>query len=200
MPNAPLIWPASLADGRKRGAVVSANIIVDFPFEKLEEVEHSWSPEREVSGGEHHKWDWRTKAESVKSGLHRIVAIECRGLVQGLMAILSLPRPARLEPRTDKVLYVDYLETAPWNLKRQSAPPQFLGVGTLLIATATRLSLDGGMEGRVGLHSLSQAEPFYRQRCMMTDLSADSDYYDLTDFEYTKEQASDLLKKIGIVP
>jgi hypothetical protein len=37
--------------------------------------------------------------------------------------------------------------------------------------------------GRVGLHSLRQAEDFYA-RCGMTRIGPDPNYYDLTYFEY----------------
>jgi len=36
-----------------------------------------------------------------------------------------------------------------------------MGVGTILIAEAVRPSLEIGLTGRVGLHSLPQAEAFY---------------------------------------
>lgn len=77
------------------------------------------------------------------------------------MAVLSLPRPARLGD--GYAIYVDYLESAPWNLKNGVEPPRFLGVGTVLLIEAVRMSADAGFEGRVGLHSLPQAEAFYRK-------------------------------------
>jgi hypothetical protein len=50
---------------------------------------------------------------------------------------------------------------------------------------------------RVGLHSLTQAEDFYDARCRMTKTGPDPDYYDLTYFEYTGQQAADWLASIG---
>jgi hypothetical protein len=43
-----------------------------------------------------------------------LVAIECEGEAQGIMALLRAPQPARFED--GHVIYVDYLESAPWNL------------------------------------------------------------------------------------
>jgi hypothetical protein len=122
-----------------------------------------------------------------------LVAVECDGEAQGLMAVLRMPRPARLD---GQLVYVDYLESAPWNLKGFADPPMFVGVGTVLIAEAVRLSLEMGFGGQVGLHSLPQAEAFYT-RCRMTRLGPDSSYYDLTYFEYTGQQAADWLGSIG---
>ena len=66
----------------------------------------------------------------------------------------------------------------------------------MLIAEAVRLSMEMGLGGLVGLHSLPQAEAFYA-RCRMTRVGTDPFYYDLTYFEYTGQQASDWLASIG---
>jgi hypothetical protein len=50
-----------------------------------------------------------------------LVAVECDGEAQGLMAVLRMPRPARLD---GQLVYVDYLESAPWNLKGFADPPR----------------------------------------------------------------------------
>jgi len=170
---------------------------------RLEEIESRWKPAREQmaqirEGSEHGHWDWRNKIWSTESGRHRLVAIERCGDVQGLMAILSQPCPTALGVEGSPVLYVDYLEVAPWNLKGLPSPPRFLGVSTLLIAEAVRLSIDSGWQGRVGLHSLPQAERFYSAFCQMTSIGRDVGYYDLAYFEYTEEQAIRRLSQIGV--
>ena len=116
------------------------------------------------------------------------------GEVQGVMAVDRTLRPARFG--NDRVVYVDYLEAAPWNLKGIADPPRFLGVGTVLLVEAVRLSVETGHGGRVGLHSLPQSEPFYI-RCRMSRVGPDPEYYDLTYFEYTEQQAADWLASIG---
>lgn len=161
---------------------IRASIYQGYPAPELEAIEASWAEEREMAAVrglaplEHAHWDWRNKADSVEAGRHMLVAIECDGKVQGLMAVLRLPRPARLGD--GYVVYVDYLEAAPWNLKSSADSPRFLGVGTVLIAEAVRISVEEGFEGRVGLHSLPQAEAFY-DKCRMTRLGEDPTYYDL---------------------
>jgi hypothetical protein len=94
------------------------------------------------------------------------------------------------------VVYVDYLESAPWNLKGYAAPPDFLGVGPVLMTEAVQISVEAGLEGRVGLHSLPQSELFY-EKCKMTKLGPDPAYYDLTCFEFSGRQGVDWLASIG---
>jgi hypothetical protein len=147
---------------------------------------------------DHSHWDWRNKVHSVEAGLHMLVTVECHGEAQGIMAVLRAPRRSWLSGTP--VAYVDYVETAPWNLKIPSLPPRFIGVGTVLIAEAIRLSLELGLEGRLGLHSLPQAEGFYRSRCRMTDLGSDSQYFDMTYFEFSGQQAIEWLVEIGEAP
>lgn len=196
-----------LADGQTNPPnLVPAVVIRDVPAERLYLIEQSWQPFRraamgglaEAGGGEHGHWDWRNKISTVRSGHHRLVAIECRESVQGLMAIVSEPRPARMAVLGSPLIYVDYVEAAPWNLKGLFAPPRFLGVGTALIAEAVKLSISSGCEGRIGLHSLPQAEKFYGTFCGMGSTGPDSDYYDLPYFEFTEAQAAVWLSKLGL--
>lgn len=78
-----------------------------------------------------------------------------------------------------------------------SAQPRYLGVGTVLIAEAIRLSAEMQLQGAIGLHSLPQAERFYAERCRMTRVAQDPDYFDLAYFEFTPAAAIDWLASIG---
>ena len=194
-----------LIDGRtgERNSV-EAELYRDYPLTQLEVVENQWANARAhaaaaaVDAGltsmEHEDWDWRNKTDSVEAARHMLVAVECNGDVQGLMAVARDVRVSQLG--NGQVTYVDYLESAPWNLKATAAAPRFFGVGKVLIAEAVRLSLEAGLGGRVGLHSLAQAELFYI-KCGMTRVGPDSSYFDLTFFEFTAQQATDLLVIIG---
>jgi hypothetical protein len=183
---------------------IAASIYRDYLAHQLEEIEASWAEARDLAAEhghaaglaplEHAHWDWRNKADSVEAGRHMLVALEVDGEVQGLMALLSLPRSARLD--NGAVLYVDYLEAAPWNLKSFAERPRFVGVGTVLMAEAVRISAEEGLDGRVGLHSLPQAEAFY-DKCKMTRVGPDPNYFDLTYFEYPSRQGTDWLTSIG---
>jgi hypothetical protein len=68
--------------------------------------------------------------------------------------------------RGKPLVYVEYLESAPWNLKDLCDKPRYGAIGTRLIEAAVRLSIEEGFHGRVGLLALPQAEPFYEQRLM----------------------------------
>lgn len=178
---------------------LAATVVRDFPAASLDAVEAAWAGLRDRAaaaagpgGLEHGHWDWRNKARGARSGAIHLIAIEAEGEVQGLMAIDRQPRPARRAAAD--ALYVDYLETAPWNLKGFAAP-RFVGVGTALLVDAVRLSLEGGLGGRVGLHSLPQSAAFYA-RCRMAAVGPDPGYYGLTYFEYTGVEAADWLAAI----
>jgi hypothetical protein len=174
--------------------VVSALLRRGFPADRVDEVEDAWARARQEAAGqvpvEHAHWNWRHKVDNVYLGNSTLMAVECGGAVQGLMAVFTAPHPSRLGG--GRVVYVDYLEVAPWNLKGLAHPPRFLGVGTALIADAVRLGVETGMGGAVGLHSLPQAEPFYA-RIGMTRVGLDPDYYDLTYFEYDAQTATNWL-------
>lgn len=188
--------------------LIAGDVYRDYPAVELEIIEARWAQARDeaaVAGLvhgltplEHAHWDWRNKAESVDAGRHMLLAVECDGEAQGLMAVLRRPRPARAG--AGQVVYVDYVEAAPWNLKGSTVLPRFFGVGTVLMAEAVRLSLEMGFGGQVGLHSLPQAEEFYSARCKMSRIGPDPEYFDLAYFEYTSQQATDWLAQIGEVP
>jgi hypothetical protein len=139
MPVGPTSRSARLVDNRlKPRLVIGAEIVRDFPTDRIDGVEAAWAPAR-LSGAawaesqgrqiEHGHWDSRMKIDSVRSNWHRIVAVVCEGEVQGLMAIWTRPRVSQLNTSGDKVLYLDYLESAPWNLRSATPEPRFLGVG-----------------------------------------------------------------------
>lgn len=196
-----------LSDGRSDApAVVSASLIRDLPPDRLVAVEEMWGPQRgiirealaQVGGSmQHAHWDWRDKIDRAVKGQLLLSAIECDGEIQGLIAVAARARFACLLPGA-QALYVDYIETAPWNLRTAVSPPRYEGVGTLLLADALFRSRELGHDGRIGLHSLPSAVDYYRHRCGMTDLGEDPAYYDLRYFEYTAEEATAWLTRIEV--
>ena len=60
---------------------------------------------------------------------------------------------------------------------------------------AVRQSVDEGFQGRLGLHSLPQAERFYQDQFGMTPVKRDSDKHNLLYLELSAEQAARLLDK-----
>ena len=93
------------------------------------------------------------------------------------------------------IVYIVFLSTAPWNDRDLVPTPVYRGCGTLLLMDAVEHSISLGYKGRVGLHSLKQAEAFYRDRCHMVDLGPDPDpdHLDLRYMEFTKEAAQAFL-------
>jgi hypothetical protein len=187
--------------------LIQASVYRDYYSSELEEIEASWATSREkaVERGataglaplEHSHWDWRKKADSVEAGHHMLVALELDGEIQGLMAIVRRPRRAR--SGASYVVHVDYLESAPWNLRGSVDPPRFLGVGTVLMVEAVRISVEEGFDGRVGLHSLPQAEAFC-DKCGLTRFGEDPIYFDLVYYEFTGRNGVDWLSTLGESP
>ena len=140
-------------------------------------------------------WDWRRKTAGVQGLLaYQSLSIVAQGVTQG-MAQVDLTRSAREGTQSGKPLvYVDYLETAPWNRPDFGTPPRLRGVGIALLTAAVALSEEQGFKGRIGLHSLPQADEFYRDRCKMSDLGPDAACQGLRYFEMTAEQAEAFLK------
>ena len=140
-------------------------------------------------------WDWRRKVAGVQGLLaYRGFSVMAAGETQGL-AQVSLNRSAREAGQAGKpIVYIDYLEAAPWNRSDLCTERRFAGVGTALVTAAVALSEEEGFKGRMGLHSLPQADAFYRERCGMHDLGPDASYPGgLRYFEMTPDQASRLL-------
>lgn len=138
-------------------------------------------------------WDWPRKVNEV-AGLigFRSFSVVAEGVTQGLMR-LDLTKSARLEVQLGKPLvYVDYVEVAPWNQPFDGGGNGYRGVGTALLVTAVALSIEEGFKGRMGLHSLPQSEGFYLHY-NMADLGPDDGCQNLRYFEMTPEAAQALL-------
>lgn len=108
-------------------------------------------------------------------------------------------RSSRLPEQKGKpIVYVDYVETAPWNvkflMKALGKKPRFGAVGTRLIEAAVQKSLEEGFKGRVALHSLPGAERFYLDVCGMTALQRDPRKENLLLCEFTPEQAQQFIE------
>ncbi len=146
-----------------------------------------WSGKGHVEESSH--WDWRKKMRSVRrSSRQDSFAIEYGDLTQGLMVVTS-GRSSRIEVgERRELVYVDFVEVAPWNRTGWKPQRQFASIGSVFIRIAVEFSFDCGFDGRVGLHSLPQADGFYR-RMGLFDLGSDPDYDDLRYFELTAAEA-----------
>ena len=166
-------------------------------------VEQEWGPLRRAAARRllesgtppeqiprHWHWDWSAKSQNLQLLAYRCFGIECEQKMQGLMMVLTAGKQARLPPDEGKPLvYIDYLESAPWNVIPLVDTPIFAGVGMVLMRTAVQLSLDEGFHGRIALHALPQAEEFYRDKCEMQGGGNDPQYQNLPYFEMTRDLA-----------
>jgi beta-lactamase class A len=187
------------------GTAVQAELWDDISTEHVALWTNSWKPEidrlrQRLSQDEvpREKWpqdlhgDWSEKADVTRAVLaYQRFALVCDGRLQGLMLVNLVTSTGRVAGQHGKhLVYVDFVSTAPWNRPDFCDKPHFVGVGSVLIRVAVELSRAEGFRGRIGLHALPQAEKFYRKTCGMTDLGADTGYYNLTYFEMTEAQAT----------
>ena len=140
-------------------------------------------------------WDWTKKTAWVQGLLaFRGLSVVAQGVTQGL-AQVDLTKSAREPSQAGKPLvYLEYVEVAPWNRPGLGRPPRLRGVGSALLSAAVALSEEEGFKGRIGLHSLPQADAFYR-KIGMADLGQDTAYQNLRYFEMTAERAQAFLEQ-----
>jgi len=201
--------PVTIVD-RATGTPVAAILHKELAELEIIDAEIAWSPERlqklrELrknrmplnSIPQHVHWNWAVKAMRTSGVLaYQSFGIEVAGKMQGLMIVgLGLVgKDARLDPDKGKPLvYVDFIETAPWNSKEFTNSPLYKGVGVRLMQAAARLSIDESFAGRVGLHTLPQSAGFYANACEMTSCGVDST--NLEYLELTAAKAAVLINK-----
>ena len=146
-------------------------------------------------------WNWRDKLKAIEGLLGRpCYSVMCQGMTQGLM-IANTAKRARIKSQLNQhLVYVEYLESAPWNRKTlqgngPSGQAAYGGIGSILMRAAVDYSLEEEYKGRNGLHSLPQANELYANVCGMTDLGADAKYENLRYFEFTPEQAKAFINR-----
>jgi len=181
-----------LRDGA--GQLVKAELHDTILQRHLDDHKHQWKPLIAAQSEQHGHWNWEWKWSHFSPQLsYQFVALECNGQTQGLMIVNTIKR-CRIQQQANKhLVYVEYLEAAPWNRRDIPNWVRYKGVGTVLLAAAIQLSIDEGNHGRIGLHSLPQADTFYRDKCGMTDLGPDASYspkMPLRYFEMTETQAA----------
>ncbi|WP_214648283.1 GNAT family N-acetyltransferase [Novosphingobium aerophilum] len=194
--------PALLKDMRS-GQTVAAELVETIDETHLKMVETMWMPvlfqrvKQLVDQGQSTSdwpqswhWNWRRKMDRIQGLLaFRTFALICEGDLQGLMQV-NTAGVCRLSEQADKHLtYVDYVETAPWNRTEIVPNARFKGVGLTMMRAAIEVSHEEGFHGRIGLHSLPRAEPFYA-RCGLSDLGIDGTCENLRYFEMTAAQAA----------
>jgi GNAT superfamily N-acetyltransferase len=193
---------------------IDALLHTELTVNELFDAEESWAPVRvrlmqklllaradDAGIPQSLHWDWAIKAQRLSAeeigplGRLRLFGMIADGKWQGMLLATTLGHPTRLVPVGFDQVYVEFAETAPWNWEVTTIQQtgQFRGVGMQLIRAAVLWSRAEGFGGRLALHSLPQAEDFYRSRCGMTDLGVHSTYQGLRYFEMTESQAKSFL-------
>jgi len=131
-------------------------------------------------------WDWQLK-NRIYNDKAESWAIECEGITQAFALFDISGRRSQFIP-SRQILYIYSIAVAPWNRPRPSHPRRYKAVGSTFLAFARKRSAElGYMEG-VGLHSLPEAEPFYREN-NMAEVEGSNDEFEpdinrLTYFEW----------------
>jgi hypothetical protein len=143
-------------------------------------------------------WNWSKKIPELRLLESGGFAIDYEGRCQGVMLTKTASYLSLIE-KGKPLVYIDYLEAAPWNWKIPSLSKKgdFGGIGSVLFAIAVRQSIDESFYGRIGLHSLPQAEAFYAQVCGMQDFGPDPKKQNLRYFELSQKQAEQHWKDGG---
>lgn len=193
--------------------VVDALLYAGLTEEQIRTAQAEWEPirkasiERLLKDGhpleelpKHWGWDWTRKIRQLGNPLLGFYGIECEGKMQGLLEVAKEGYLTRLPSQKGKpLIYVKYIETAPWNIKLLDSRPRYGGVGSRLMRVAIELSHSEDCKGRVGLHSLpgnKKGEPewFYQQVCRMEPIESERDGEGLLYFELTPEKAEEFMK------
>ncbi|MEY2427300.1 MAG: hypothetical protein QOJ40_185 [Verrucomicrobiota bacterium] len=185
------------------GEAVAASLCDEITDGHLEMWAGTWQPAMEAFGEgmpaeevpEDSEWNWIANARIWRRfAKYQSFAIICDGGLQGLMVTNNILRARLSIPVGKPIVYVELLATAPWNRAEIQTPPRYRGTGWALMLAAVELSREMEFRGRIGLHSLPGAEPFYRFKCRMTDLGMDQEK-GLAYFEMNEEQAEAFRQK-----
>lgn len=143
-------------------------------------------------------WNWSRKIPELRLLESSGFALDYEGRCQGVMLTKTASYLSLLD-KGKPLVYIDYLEAAPWNWKIAPLKHKgdFRGIGSVLFAIAVRQSVDESFHGRVGLHALPQAEAFYAKVCGMQDFGPDPKKQDLRYFELSQKQAEQHWKDGG---
>lgn len=198
---------------RDGGAAVPATLLEAMKPQDLLVVEGEWASDRSIVMQELLRkgvaranwpqslhWDWRKKAPQLTLLESSGFGIVCESRWQGVMLTKTASCVAQLgRDRGKPLVYIDYLEVAPWNwtIPEIGREGCYRGIGSVLFWRAVKQSKEEGFYGRVGLHALPQAEQFYEKGCGMTRVGRDAAKQNLLYFELPKEQAERHLQERG---
>ncbi len=157
--------------------------IVTLTNKHVDDFDSEWMELLRLYEQEDKFWDLSVKPKLIsRYENYEGYAVEYQNQTEGLLLIETQEHGSQLTPGK-RLIYVNYVASAPWNRKVIQRPPKLKGVGKALLLFTRSRSLQLGYEGRVGLHSLPGIEKFYENQGML-DFGSDPDYEDLVYFEY----------------
>jgi len=158
-----------------------------------------WIPLLQGTDEDDASWDYPGKREETcyRDG-HEHVAVLYNADVQAIL-LTSLPV---VRPSTSEMpalpLFVEYLSIAPWNRPNLQSPPDFRGIGSMLIRHAVKRSVAASREGRIALHAEPKAISFYEEKLKLRRRGPDIEQEYREFFEGDAEWAKRFLS--GIKP
>jgi hypothetical protein len=114
------------------GAPVDAEIFDEVALAHFMETQAEWRPvilaaaralSQQPNQGflipRHFHWDWTRKEAELKLLAVKFYGLACEGKLQGIMKVETVAHACRLPEQQGKPLvYIDYVESAPWNIKK----------------------------------------------------------------------------------
>ena len=161
--------------------------IKKFSQKSLDDFDTFWGSQIQSELQDEVYWNWLNKNRLyISRGNYEAYVIENESerITQGMMLIETQNHRSKVD-RRKRLVYVETIETAPWNRLNSQPAPQFKRVGTVLLRFAEWRSQQLDYDGIVGLHSLPESEVFYRNQNMM-DCGKDPAKDNLTYFEWYK--------------
>lgn len=194
-----------LVDGKTK-SLVNAILFEGLSEKNINDHSNIWIPKLKAANAaakakgekipiaEDAHWSWAKKIDVTAGQIaYRHYAIEYQDETQGLMMIKLVGYQSRNEPPKD-ILYIDFISVAPDNREIIKKPQKLKAVGYVLFVYAVQVSLEEGMGGRVGLHSLPGAATWYRDKLGLVSFGLDPLYSNLEYFELKAEDAMKMLQ------
>lgn len=163
-----------------------------FQLPTADQTSEKWVETQGNFGVQDKHWDWRKKSAFAPKSNHLVFSLLNASEVEAAMMLL-FSKNSRQPGAPKSIVYVDYVAVAPWNRKPIQDPQRFKHLGTVMLGVAIQTSIRDGRDGLCGLHSLPQAEGFYR-KIGMTDFGIDSAYSSLRYFEFSAQAAKNFVK------
>lgn len=171
-------------------------------YPELPDLDPSWNWSKKLGGPK----NWSERVGDIIKWPQEILplmCVECNDMNQGMMMLNTGSHKTRLTDAEEGLVYVEYLEVAPWN-NRAIANEFYIcseislrGVGSILLSEAIKCSFYMGNQGRVGLHALPLCTQFYDYKFRMVDLGPDEKKSGLHYYELPTESAEIILNSIG---